>query len=98
MHSSVIRHMLDIYYYQLQLLQKLQEGRSLVTKATEFMGERSEVDEVLNDVVLNLAEGTFEKMTGIAYDAGSLLEDLGEVRGHCSIPLPGSDKVRVVRV
>ncbi len=48
--SDALQPIINVFYLQLQLLQSMQDGRSIVSKAMELVGGQEELEEVLADL------------------------------------------------
>lgn len=48
--SDALQPIFNVFYLQLQLLQSIQEGKEMVVKATESVGEQVELKELLSDL------------------------------------------------
>ena len=48
--SDALQPIINVFYLQLQLLQSIQDGRRMVSKGMEFVGEQGELEELLTDI------------------------------------------------
>ena len=48
--SEALVPVIDIFYLQLQLLQKIQEGRKVVAMAMEAVGKQTDLESLLTDI------------------------------------------------